>query len=69
VRTSILFYVSGHGFGHATRIAALIEAVCARSDRTVAVRRIFVNSRKNLPASLFRWRWSSAPTRQVCWLR
>ncbi|MGE4607215.1 MAG: hypothetical protein AAEJ52_10775 [Myxococcota bacterium] len=38
MRTSILFYVSGHGFGHATRIAALIEAVCARSDRTVAVR-------------------------------
>lgn len=34
----MLFYVSGHGFGHATRIAALIQAVCARTDRVVAVR-------------------------------
>lgn len=38
MRADILFYVSGHGFGHATRIAALIEAVCARSDCAVAVR-------------------------------
>ncbi len=38
MRASILFYVSGHGFGHATRTAALIEAVCARSERSVAVR-------------------------------
>ncbi len=35
---SILFYVSGHGFGHATRSAALIQAVRARSDRMLAVR-------------------------------
>jgi hypothetical protein len=38
VRASILFYVSGHGFGHATRMAALARAICARSDRTLAVR-------------------------------
>lgn len=35
---SILFYVSGHGFGHATRSAALIRALRARSDRMPVVR-------------------------------
>jgi hypothetical protein len=38
VRANILFYVSGHGFGHATRIAALIQAVSAHDDRALAVR-------------------------------
>jgi hypothetical protein len=33
----LLFYVSGHGFGHATRCAALIAALRARAARPLAI--------------------------------
>lgn len=46
-RPSLLFYVSGHGFGHATRVAALLEALRRRRPRL----RLLV--RTAAPARLF----------------
>ncbi len=54
----ILFYVSGHGFGHATRTAAIIEALLARRPRLqIAVRTqapgwIFGDRVRHEPASI-----------------
>jgi len=47
VEMSILFYVSGHGFGHATRISALIEALAPK----VPDERIHI--RGQVPANIF----------------
>ncbi len=49
--TRLLFYVSGHGFGHATRICALIAALRARTGSALEI-----EIRSEAPEWIFRER-------------
>lgn len=51
----VLFYISGHGFGHATRMFAVMEALIAKdpSIRIYARTRVSKRLFEGLPASLF----------------
>lgn len=53
----VLFYISGHGFGHATRIFAIMDALIAKKPTTQVFARTQVPKGLfgNLPPSLFHY--------------
>ena len=55
----ILFYISGHGYGHATRMAALIEAVLRVAPAST------VEVRSSVPPLFFRDVKVSAPSEDI----